>query len=57
MDLPQKMLVWQEANGTVKISYNDPDYLANRHGIAGNTDTLDKIKAALQGLATGAAAI
>uniref|UniRef100_UPI003593B341 DUF302 domain-containing protein n=1 Tax=Persicitalea sp. TaxID=3100273 RepID=UPI003593B341 len=54
VDLPQKMLVWETANGKVNVSYNDPGYLANRHGVMGNEDTIDKIKNALSGLAAGA---
>ena len=31
IDLPLKVLVWQDAAGKTWISYNDPDYLAVRH--------------------------
>lgn len=31
IDLPLKMLVWQDQNGTVKLTYNSPAYLAARH--------------------------
>lgn len=55
IDLPQKMLVWQEANGSVNISYNNPEYLMSRHGITGNTDVINNIKAALAVLSTDAA--
>lgn len=58
IDLPQKMLVWQESNGDVNISYNDPDYLQLRHTIpasAENNDILDNIASALAGLAIDAA--
>lgn len=33
IDLPQKMLAWQDENGKVWLSYNDPLYLAQRHQI------------------------
>ena len=33
IDLPLKALVWEDANGKVWISYNNPDYLRQRHGI------------------------
>lgn len=33
-DLPRKMLVWAD-DGAVKVTYNDPGYLADRPGIAG----------------------
>lgn len=56
IDLPQKMLVWEDANRVVRISYNDPMYLATRHGIAGNQETIKAIETALAGLAATAAA-
>jgi uncharacterized protein (DUF302 family) len=31
IDLPLKLLVWEDASGKVWISYNDPDYLRTRH--------------------------
>jgi uncharacterized protein (DUF302 family) len=33
IDLPLKMLVWEDAKGEVWISYNSPDYLKERHGL------------------------
>jgi uncharacterized protein (DUF302 family) len=33
IDLPLKVLVWEDANGRVWISYNAPAYLAARHGL------------------------
>lgn len=55
LDLPQKALVWQDAEGQVWIGYNAPAYLAERHAIAGCDGVLEKIQGALAGL-TGAAA-
>lgn len=55
IDLPQKMLVYQDAAGGVFIAYNDPTYLAGRHGIEGETERLTTIAGALSGLANGAA--
>jgi uncharacterized protein (DUF302 family) len=34
IDLPIKMLVWQDAAGQTWVSYNDPAWLAQRHGVA-----------------------
>ena len=31
IDLPMKLLIWQDAKGNVLISYNAPSYLAARH--------------------------
>jgi uncharacterized protein (DUF302 family) len=38
IDLPLKAVVWQDADGTVKLSYNDPAWIATRHGLAHDTD-------------------
>ena len=32
IDLPLKALVWQDEEGKVWLGYNDPAYLAERHG-------------------------
>src|SRR5271166_2320811 len=34
IDLPLKALVWQNAAGATWLSYNDPDWLAVRHGLS-----------------------
>jgi len=52
IDLPQKMLVWED-DGQTKVTYNDPEYLANRHDIDGQSDRLAQINSVLEGLATG----
>jgi uncharacterized protein (DUF302 family) len=33
IDLPLKALVAEDENGKVSVSYNDPEYLRQRHGI------------------------
>jgi len=33
IDLPLKVLVWEDKNGSVYVTYNSPQYLAHRHGI------------------------
>ncbi len=33
IDLPLKILVWEDAGGKVLVSYNSPVYLAERHGL------------------------
>jgi|SRR5665213_83615 len=35
IDLPLRALVWQDAAGTTWLSYNDPAWLAQRHGLYG----------------------
>jgi uncharacterized protein (DUF302 family) len=33
IDLPCKALVWQDDSGATWLSYNDPNWLAKRHGL------------------------
>jgi uncharacterized protein (DUF302 family) len=33
IDLPLKILVWEDAQGKVWVSYNSPAYLQERHGV------------------------
>jgi uncharacterized protein (DUF302 family) len=33
IDLPLKALAWQDADGAVWLTYNDPRWLAARHGL------------------------
>lgn len=33
IDLPLKILAWEDAQGKVWVSYNSPDYLKERHGL------------------------
>ncbi len=55
IDLPQKVLIWKDENGKVWLTYNDPDYLKQRHSIEGCDGVLGKIKKALAGLTKAAA--
>src|SRR6201987_2541926 len=32
IDLPLKILVWEDAQGKAWVSYNSPEYLKSRHG-------------------------
>jgi uncharacterized protein (DUF302 family) len=34
IDLPLKALAWQDANGQVWLSYNDPAYIQRRFGLS-----------------------
>lgn len=54
LDLPQRMAVYAKDGATV-IAYNDPAWLASRHGIVDQKDRLDAMSAALEGLAQAAA--
>ena len=55
IDLPLKALVWEDAAGQVWLGYNDPAYLAQRHGAA-NCPVVGNLSKALAGLAQAAIA-
>ncbi len=55
VDLPIKVLIWEEPDGKVWIAYNDPAYLAKRHGIDDRDAVLDKMGRAVKGLVSAAA--
>jgi len=54
IDLPQKALIWQDAQGQVWLSYNDPNYLVERHQIPGCGDVIKKVGKALGNFAKSA---
>ena len=54
IDLPQKALIWKDEAGQVWLSYNDPNYLAKRHGIKDCADVIKKIETALGNFANAA---
>ncbi|WP_207592857.1 DUF302 domain-containing protein [Halomontanus rarus] len=50
IDLPQKLLVWA-ADEDVYVTYNDPHYLARRHGLEGTDERIAGVAEALSDLA------
>jgi uncharacterized protein (DUF302 family) len=55
IDLPLKALVWQDASGIAWLSYNDPEFLAHRHGLdAADNPTVKAMAAALAAIASKA---
>jgi len=50
IDLPQKMLVYENEDGAINVAYNNPDFLAARHNVTGNEDILMTITNALNNL-------
>ena len=50
IDLPLKALVWEDAQGQVWLGYNDPAFLAQRHGV-GQCPAVSALSKALSGLA------
>ena len=51
IDLPLKLLVWEDLQGKVWVSYNSPEYLRERHGLP--QELMHNI-AVVEGLATKA---
>ncbi len=51
IDLPQKFLIWEDEDGAVFITYNDPVYAGARHGVTEQDGKLEAISERLQGLA------
>ena len=55
IDLPLKALVWQDASDATWLSYNDPAWLAQRHGLGHEVDAPVKAMTAMLGAVTRAA--
>jgi uncharacterized protein (DUF302 family) len=53
IDLPLKLLIWEDKSGSVWISYNAPAYLMARHGLPqdllANIAVIEKLAAAVAG--------
>jgi uncharacterized protein (DUF302 family) len=55
IDLPLKALVWQDASDATWLSYNDPSWLAKRHGLGGEVEaSVSAMAAALAAVAKAA---
>jgi uncharacterized protein (DUF302 family) len=55
IDLPLKMLVWQDAANKTWLSYNEPSWIARRHGVANAERVVSSMGAALSAMARTAA--
>ena len=55
IDLPLKALVWKDATGKTWLSYNEPSWIARRHGVADAEQVVRKMAAALSAMARTAA--
>lgn len=53
IDLPQKMLVWEAEDGSVNVTYNDAEWIADRHGVEASQMVIQRVSDALESLATG----
>lgn len=47
LDLPLKILVWEDADGTTWVAYNDPAYLEKRHRVTDRAEVFAKMTGAL----------
>ncbi|GEM_PF-1068413 len=55
IDLPQKLLVWCDEDGDVRITYNDPvELLVGRHGVS-ESEAIEAMSEALAGFAAAGA--
>jgi uncharacterized protein (DUF302 family) len=55
IDLPLKVLVWQDASGKTFVSYNDPGWIAKRHGVGGEAEaTVKALSGALAAITAAA---
>jgi uncharacterized protein (DUF302 family) len=43
IDLPLRALVWQDAAGKTLISYNEPSWIAQRHGVSDAQPVVNKM--------------
>ena len=58
IDLPLKALVWQDGSGVTFLSYNDPAWLAKRHGVSGPAEAaVGNLSAALDAIAKKATSL
>jgi uncharacterized protein (DUF302 family) len=61
LDLPLKALAWTDADGKTWLSYDDPEWIAQRHGLGGPSaqavQAMSGALAKLAGAATGTAPV
>ncbi len=43
IDLPQKALIWEDSAGKTTLTYNDPGYLSERHGLEACAKVIAKV--------------
>jgi len=54
IDLPMKALAWRDEEGQVWLTYNDPYYIAKRHGIDNRNEVAKKMSEALDKMTNAA---
>jgi uncharacterized protein (DUF302 family) len=55
IDLPLKILVWQDAGRKTWISYNEPEWIARRHRVSNTEPVVAKLTDLLRAISTAAA--
>ena len=51
IDLPQKMLIWEDETGQTWLAYNSPIYLLERHALSDCEPVINRIGEVLEGIA------
>ena len=54
IDLPLKMLVWEDDEGVTQVTYTDMRFLVRRHRIHGERELVKNITTALKNFAAAA---
>ncbi len=54
VDLPLKAIIWEDEAGRCWLTYNRPEYLAARHGVADRAEAVAALAAGLEALAHAA---
>jgi uncharacterized protein (DUF302 family) len=54
IDLPLRALVWEDETRQTWVAFNDPDWIAKRHGATGIDATLVALRRALETIVTKA---
>jgi uncharacterized protein (DUF302 family) len=55
IDLPLKMLIWQDEKDVTRVAYNEPAWLMRRHGLVddGTIDVMGEVLSGIAGEAIG----
>jgi len=54
IDLPLKALIWEDRTGQVWLTYNSPDYIAQRHGLIEMNNLVQKMGQVLSNFSAAA---
>ena len=57
LDLPLRVLVWEDAAGKVWLTYHRPEFLAQRHHVMNHDETVKALGAGLTALTRAAASL